>query len=278
MKKITLILIATFTSVYSFAQLLPKPSPLGKVSQVVGATEVSLEYSRPGVKERKIFGELLPYGQIWRLGANSCTKITAINDLKFNGKELKAGTYSLFAIPKENGTWEIAFNTDIKQSGTASYSAEKDVFRLTAKTIENSFTETLYIGFDNVTETSAHLVVLWENIKVAVPFTVNTKKIALKKIDDAIAKGEKLEDVYYNAANYHFNSLKDDAKALKLVNKSIKIKKGYRNQFLKALILAKDGKKSAAIPLAKDALKLAKVENSMGYANYISSKIDEWTK
>ena len=278
MKKTILSLTLALVTLCASAQLLPKPSPSGTVTQVVGATEISLDYSRPGVKGRKIFGELLPFGELWRLGANSATTLTTANDLKFGNNVLKAGSYALFATPKADGTWEIAFNTDTKQSGTADYSAAKDVFRLTAKVEENSFTETLFIGFDKVGESGASVVILWENARVELPFTVNTKEVALKNIDEAIKKGENLGDVYYNAANYHFSSLQDNKQALKYVEKSLKLKENFRNVFLKARILEKSGKKKEAISLAKDALKLAEAAGSKGYAGFISSTLEAWSK
>lgn len=278
MKKSILSLSLALVTLCTYAQLLPKPSPFSTVTQVVGATEVSVEYSRPGVKGRKIFGELLPFGQLWRLGANSATKLTTANDLKFGKNELKAGSYALFATPKADGTWEIAFNTDTKQGGTADYSADKDVFRITAKVAENSFTETLFIGFDKVGESEASLVILWENTRIEIPFTVDTKKVALKNIDDAIKKGEKLDEVYNSAADYYYNSLKDNKKALKYVDKSIELKEGYRNLFLKARILEKTGKKADAISLAKKALALAEAADVKGYAGFISSTLDAWSK
>lgn len=278
MKKRILSLSIALATTLSYAQLLPLPSPLGNVTQVVGATEVSVEYSRPGVKDRKIFGELLPFDKIWRLGANASTKFTTSSELTFNDKQLKAGTYALFAIPKVDGTWEVAFNTDTEQRGTENYSAAKDVFRITAKVVENSFTETLFIGFDEVVETGGSLVILWENARVELPFTVNTMEVALKNIKEAIQKGEALDEVYYNAANYHFSSMQDTKTALDYVEKSIKLKESFRNLFLKARILETLGKKKKAIPLAKEALALAESAGSKGFANYISSTLENWEK
>lgn len=278
MKKMMLTLLVGLMVMSSYAQELPKPSPLSTVSQVVGVTEVSLEYSRPGVKDRVIFGDLVPYGKIWRLGANASTKFTTADVLTFGKNTLKPGTYSLFAFPGENGTWEIAFNTDIEDGSTQSYTSEKDVFRVQAKAVVNSFTETLSLGFDNVKSDGAEFVILWENLRIAVPFTVNTNDIAMKNIDAAIAKGENLDEVYNNAANYYFSSLKDNKQALDLVEKSIAKKEGYRNLFLKARILGEMGEKAKAITLAGKALKLAEADGNKGYTNFISGTIDRWKK
>ncbi len=278
MKKIMLTLLIGLMVLSSQAQELPRPSPLGKVSQIVGVTEVSLEYYRPGAKDRVVFGELVPYGKIWRFGANACTKITTTDALKFGKNTLKPGTYSIFAFPGEDGNWEFAFNTDIEQGGTTDYTAEKDVFRVTAKAEKNSFTETFTLGFDNIRSGSADLVMEWENLKVAIPFTVNTNEIAEKNIKAAIAKGENLGDVYNNAANYYYSSMDDAKQALELVEKSIKIEEGYRNLFLKARIIADMGEKAKAITYAEKALALAKAADNKGYTNFISGTIANWKK
>lgn len=278
MKKTILSFTLALASICASAQLLPLPSPLGHVKQVVGATEVSVEYSRPSVKDRKIVGELLPFGQMWRLGANASTKFSTTSEITFGKKVLKPGTYALFALPNADGTWEIAFNTDTQQRGTDDYSASLDVFRVSATATEHSFTETLLIGFDQLEETGGSLIIAWENVRLEIPFKVNTPKIALQNIEEAIQKGEALDEVYYNAANYHFSSLEDTETALTYVEQSIQLKESFRNLFLKARILEKLGKKKKAIPLAEKALELARAARSTGFANYISYTLENWKK
>lgn len=260
----------------SYAQELPRPSPLGKTTQVVGVTEVSVEYYRPGVKDRTIFGGLVPYGELWRFGANGATLFSTPDALTFGDSKLPAGTYAVFAIPNENGTWEIIFNSDTEQGGTANYTKEKDVLRVQAKAQVGAFTETFTITFDVIRNNSAQLVVLWENLRVEVPFEVNTNELALKNIDEAIAKGEKLDEVYSNAADFYYSTINDNAKALELVDKSLKAKESFRGLFLKARILEKDGKKMDAIKLATKALSLAEAAGSKGYANFISNTLKAW--
>lgn len=125
MKKLLLLLAVAGTTFYASAQTLPKPSPEAEVEQLIGATEIELNYSRPGVKNRKVFGELVPFDKLWRFGANAATTISTEHSLFFQGKELKAGTYSVFAVPNKT-TWEIIFNTDTKAT-TDSYSSDKTV-------------------------------------------------------------------------------------------------------------------------------------------------------
>lgn len=273
-----LVLAITLASFHSFSQTLPKASPLGKSTQIVGATEISLEYSRPGVKGRTIFGGLLPYGELWRMGANSSTKFITQDDLIFGDKILAAGSYALFAIPNANGDWEIAFNTDTEQSGTYNYSEEKDALRLVAKAQINSFTETLTLTIDKITDTSASLVLLWENLRVELPFEVNTKAVAIKNIEEAIKGGKELDAVYYNAANYYYGSLNAYDKALSYVDQSLDLKESYRALFLKARILEKQGNKTEAIQLAEKSHALAKEGGSPGFTNYIASTLESWKK
>lgn len=278
MKKQIVMLTAVGTAFFSAnAQSLPKPSPLAEVKQDIGAAKVSLEYSRPSAKGRKVFGSVVPYNELWRLGANACTKISTDETLYFGNNELKAGTYALFAIPNSNGTWEIIFNTDTKQGGTADYSKEKDVFRVTASAKENSFTETFSIGFDNLKNESASLAILWENLRVDVPFTLKTDEIAKRNIEEAIKKGENLDKVYNSAANYFFSN-KDYKTALGYAEQSLQLKETYSALFLKARILKEQGNDKEALPLAEKALQLAEKDNAKGFADFISGTLKGWKK
>lgn len=273
------LMLATACSVFlgTQAQTLPKPSPTAEVKQEIGVASVSLEYSRPGVKGRKVFGELVPYGELWRFGANSCTKITTNESLFFGSNELKAGTYSVFAIPNQDSSWEIIFNTDTKQGGTTDYTKDKDVFHVKAAAKQNSFTETFTVNFDNVTDNSANLAVLWENVRVEVPFTLKTDEIAKRNIDAAVAKGENLDKVYNSAANYYFNN-KNQSAALDYANKSLSVKESYGALFLKARILKEQGNVAEAKPLAEKALSLAEKDGNKGFADFISGTLKSWSK
>ncbi len=277
MRKTLLSMVVVLMTIVSYGQVLPKPSPLGTTTQIVGVTEVSVEYSRPGVKDRTIFGGLLPYGELWRFGANASTKFTTADELSFGDKKLPAGTYAVLAVPNENGNWEIIFNSDT-EGGTEDYTTEKDVLRVTTKAQLSDFTETFTLGFDNITNTSANFVVRWENLKLAVPFEVNTNDLAVRNIDAAIKKGEDLDQVYGNSADFYMNTMGDNDKALEYVEKSIQSKETFRNLFTKARILAKQGNKVEAIKIASKALTLAEAAGSKGYANFISGTLASWKK
>ena len=276
MKKLLLLLAVAGTALYSNAQTLPKPSPAAEVEQQVGATTIEFEYSRPGAKNRAIFGELVPFDKLWRFGANSATTITSDHSLFFDGQELKAGTYSVFAYPGKEA-WKIMFNTDVDASAE-NFSSDKTVLSVVGKVSENSFTESFLIGFDNLKDESASIIVLWEKTKVEIPFTVKTRDNSMKNIDEAIKKGEDLENVYNNAANYYYGTIKEYKGALNYVDQSLKLGENYRNLFLKARILFEMGDKKEANTLAKKALAMSEKAEAIGYKNFIKGTLDSWSK
>ena len=274
MKKIILALAVALVAFTTNAQELPRPSPLGTLTQKVGVTDVKLEYFRPSAKDRKVFGELVPFDKLWRFGANGCTKITTSTSLYFGDSELKAGTYSVFAIPGKD-TWEIIFNTDTDQGGTEDYSKDKDALRVKAVSKENSPTETFTLSIDNITDGSASIVVLWEKTKVEIPFKVKTDELAKKNIEASIGG---IDQIYNNAANYYYGSLKDYKKALEYVEKSVAMKETYGNLFLKARVIYEQGKKDEAVKLANKALGIAKAADAKGYVNFIEGTLTKWAK
>ena len=166
----------------SSAQEKKKPeeriSPKAEISQTIGLTEVSISYSRPGVKGRKIWGGLVPYNKVWRTGANEATKITFSTDVKINGKKLKKGAYAFFAIPTEK-EWTLIFNNVADQWGAFTYNEAKDALRIKVKPRKGNYAEWLYYSFDNMKvqkrgkPNSAEICLNWENLKV--PFTVEVE-------------------------------------------------------------------------------------------------------
>ncbi len=271
---LALILITALST--SVAQELPQASPRGKVDQTVGLTNISIDYSRPSVKERKIFGELLPYGEVWRFGANASTKITIDQYLKFGDQILQPGTYSVFATPGEL-EWNVFFNSEVEQWGTSDYDAAKNVVSLSVKPVKEGFSETLEIGIEDLTINSGNIVIRWENTTVKLPFKVNTKELAEKNITLAIEKGEDLDKVYYNAAKYYLTT-EDYDQALSYIDQSISEKAAHNSLFYKARILKAKGDTKGAIKLAEKALNYANENNEEGWADYIQKALDEWKK
>ncbi len=245
---------------------------------MVGVTTITLEYSRPGVKGRTIFGDVVPYNKLWRLGANACTKFTTNTDIFFGDSVLKAGTYALFAIPSENGQWTLIFNTDLNQSGTDNYNETKTILKVNSYAIKNSYNETLVIELNNITENTAFLSVKWDKLRVDFPFYINTDEFVQKNITEAIISGKDLKEVYYRAGYYYFYSMCDYTKSLDFVKKSLALEKMHNNTFLHAQIMYKTGKTKEAIKLADEAYELAMMKEAKGFAQFIASTTEEWKK
>lgn len=278
MKNVLLIFVLVFSTGSIFGQNMPQPSPSSVLKQTVGITEITIDYSRPSAKGRTIFGDLVPYGKVWRLGANGCTKITTSTDIMIGESNLKAGTYAIFAIPNKDGNWSIVFNTNTKQWGAGEYNDSLNVVLFDTKSKKVDFTETFSISINTIALNSATLSFQWENTLIEVPFKINTNEMVKLSITEAIKKGEDLDKVYYKAASYAFKSLNNEKLAIDYIDKSLAINKSHNGLFLKAQILNKSGKKDEAIATAKLALEYAKKAEKKGWADYISGNIAEWEK
>lgn len=276
MKKLLFLFVAGITATALKAQDLPQPSPSAKVEQTVGLTQVKIDYSRPSAKGRTIFGDVVPYDQLWRFGANACTKLSISTAIEIEGKSVPAGTYSLFALPRKDGNWTLSLNSDIEQSGTSDYLESKNVASINVKATAADFTETFTLEFSAVTINSAMIVMRWEKLTVAIPFSVKTFEIAEANIAAAIEKGEELEKVYYKAAAYYSRSLNDDKKAMEYIGMGLKVKETHTLHFLRAQILEKQGEVKSAKEEAELAYKLAIEADQQGWAEYIKSTMDSW--
>ena len=257
----------------------PQPSPFSKIEQVVGMTDVSLEYSRPGVKGRTVFGDLVPFGKLWRTGANANTIMTISDDITIDGKELSSGTYAIFTIPNEK-SWEIIFYTDSKGGGAP---AELDESKVALRTTVDSYkmefnVESFTISTNNLKNDSATLEFIWEKTYVPVPFTVPTDKIASATIDKVMA-GPSVND-YFNAAVYYLKSGKDLNKAKEWID--IAVEKREKPAFWQirqqSLIYAKLGDTAGAIKAAKRSLELATEAGNSDYVKMNEDSIAEWSK
>lgn len=168
-----LIIIAAFTNTYSQQkEEKVRLSPKASISQTVGFTDVTISYSRPGVKERKIWGELVPYDKVWRAGANEATKITFSTDVIIEGKKLAAGSYGFFTIPGKK-EWTIIFNKVADQWGAFEYNEAEDVLRINVKPEKNNFTEWLSYDITKTSDSTAVISLEWEKLKV--PFKMQVK-------------------------------------------------------------------------------------------------------
>ena len=155
----------------------PKPSPPAKVQQQVGTTDITVEYSSPGVKKRKVFAELVPPGKMWRTGANSSTKVTFSKDVTIGGKSVPAGTYSLLTIPGPK--WTVVFNKDTSIGGNMDkYKESEDVARVTVAPKSIPSRERLTFIFSDFTDTGGNLDLEWEKVRVSIPITVSSEASA----------------------------------------------------------------------------------------------------
>jgi len=236
---------------------LPRPSPGQTVTQTIGLTDVTVVYSRPGVKGRPIWGTLVPYDKPWRTGANESTTIAFTDDVTVEGKKLAAGTYSLYTIPGKT-EWTFAFNSDAK-AGAGDWDAKKDVLRVTVKPGDApAATEWMQFSFDNLTPNSADLALNWEKLRVAVKIATDTDAKALASAKDGVAKA-KADDwqAPLSAANYMIQNKIHLDDAATWIAKSESVKANYYNAAAKARLFAAQGKTKEAAAQAEKALALA---------------------
>jgi Protein of unknown function (DUF2911) len=254
----------------------PAPSPASTITQKVGMTEIKIEYSRPAMKGRKIFGgDVVPFGDLWRTGANSATKITTTDSITIMGKGLAKGTYVLMTKPGKD-SWEVIFNKNPSVS-VFNYKPEDDVVKVTVKAINNPLTvESFTMGVSNITGTGADIEIAWENTVVRIPFTNDVDSKVMAQIKQKL-DGPTGND-YFAMSQYYFDNGKDLKQALDFVNKAID--KGERFWILrhKSLVQAKLGDKAGAIATAKRSLELAKEAKNNDYVRMNEKSIAEWTK
>lgn len=277
-KLITLLLV--FTGISIQAQIkAPQPSPTSKIEQAVGLTDVTLEYSRPSMRGRAIFGNLVPFGEKWRNGANANTKITFSTDVVIDGKDLKKGSYAIYSVPNKDA-WEIIFYSDATNWGLPQkWDDNKVALKTSVKTETMPFTiETFEMGFDNLADANqGSLFILWENTLISVKINVPTDAITMKSIEKVFA-GPSGND-YFSAASYYYNADKDLNKALNWVNKAVEMNpKAFWMTRQKSLIQAKMGDKKGAIATANTSLDVAQKAGNNDYVKMNKDSIAEWSK
>jgi len=256
----------------------PQPSPKATVEQRVGLTDISIEYSRPGVRGRTIFGDLVPFGKTWRTGANSNTKVTFSSDVSIDGQTLKAGSYGLYTVPNEN-SWEIMFYAESDNSGVP---RDWDNTKVVAKTSVEVYSmpmnvETFTITFDDVSSTSAVIGLLWEKTYVGIKFEVPTDKLVSETIDAVMAASPEAGD-YYNAAIYYRQQDIDIKKANEWMEKAMSLteKPAFWQLRQQSLIYAKMGETEKAIAVAEKSLELSKEAGNEAYIKMNTQSLAEW--
>ena len=280
MKKLVCLLGVLLSTSAVFAQVkTPQSSPKSTLDQMVGLTEVIVDYSRPSAKGRTIFGDLVPFGKLWRTGANGNSTISFSENVVIAGTTLKKGKYSLYTTPKAD-VWEVVFYTDTDNWGNPeNWDEAKVALKTTVKPeMLNRNVESFTISINNLDNNFAHLELSWEKTIVAIKFEVPTQKSTLASIDKALA-GPTAGD-YFSAAQYYFQANLDMTKALTYVNKSLEMNadKPFWYNRLKSLIQAKLGDKKGAIETAKLSLASAETAKNNDYIKMNKDSIAEWSK
>jgi hypothetical protein len=253
---------------------LPRPSPLAKVTQTVGLTDITVDYSSPAVKGRTIFGGLLPFDELWRTGANSATKITFSKDVTIDGKPVVAGSYALFTIPGK-AAWTVILNKNFNQGGTREYKKELDVLRFQAKPQSIPLRERLTFVVADFTDNSANIDLEWDKTRISIPVKLATDEqaaTAIKGLNDSAWRP------YNAAARYLLDQKRDTDQALALVEKSIALKEDWFNLWTKAQLTAAKGKKGEAIALAEKAQTLGAKADFFFAADDVKKALAEWKK
>jgi tetratricopeptide (TPR) repeat protein len=249
----------------------PAASPFQSIKQAFALSDITVEYSRPGAKGRVIYGDLVPYGKIWRTGANAATKITLGEDVKVEGNDLKAGTYAVYTIPKKD-TWEILFYRDLTLGGNVKeYKTENEVLRIKVKPQPMAeHVENFTFEFTDLKPTSMNIGMIWEKTRVAFNVTGEIDAAVMKNIEKTMANDTR---PYYQAANYYYENDKDLKQALAWVDKAIENNpKGYFIMTLKAKIQLKMKDTKGAIETANKALTLSREDGDDSFVK-INEKI-----
>ncbi len=238
----------------------PAASPACTLKQRVGLTDIEVDYSRPGVKGRTIYGGIVPYNEVWRTGANQATKVTFSTPVKLDGNDVPAGTYALFTIPGQD-EWTVILNKDASQWGAFQYNQKDDFlrFKVTPVNIEESI-ETFTIEFNHIRDESAVMNLVWDKTVVPIRLGVDVASTLVPQIEATMsAPGKKSDGLYFQAAAFYYNHDLDLKKALDWVNAGLADSPGigFEMWHLKAQILAKQGDKAGAIAAAKQSSELA---------------------
>ncbi|MBK6587525.1 MAG: DUF2911 domain-containing protein [Acidobacteria bacterium] len=271
MRSIFCSVIITLFALSTLGQELRVPtlSPQAEVTQEVGLTQVKLSYARPSAKGRKVFGELVPFGEVWRTGANASTKLTFTEDVKIAGNALKVGTYALYSIPGAN-EWTMIIHTNTKHRSLAGdvYKQAEDAFRFKVKPGKTAnYLETFTIEFGDFTTSSANLILSWENTQIKFPIEFDVDARVAEQIAKLAAAPAGMAHMnYFLAAEYNLHNDKDLTKADEWILTAIeKSPKNSRYGLLRAKILAKAGKKDQALKVVAEANAWAKEAKNANY-------------
>jgi hypothetical protein len=255
---------------------LPQASPLARVEQRVGVTDFAVEYSSPGVKGRTIWGGLVPYGELWRTGANAATVLEASRDFTFGGKAVAAGKYALYTIPGQS-EWTVILNRNWNTGGTRGYEEKNDAARIEVKPAPAPHRERMAFLFADTSDASSRLDLEWEKLRVSVPIEVATPEHVAANIDKALDEAWR---PHFASARWLLENGGDLGRAIGYVDTSIAIKPTWWNHWVKAQIFAKQGKPSEAVAAAERAQQLGKGDQIFEgfFREQVAKAVGEWKK
>ncbi len=256
---------------------MPAPSPTQTLKQNFGLGEIDIEYSRPGLKGRTAYGQVVPFDQLWRTGANSCTKITFTDNVKVEGNAVPSGTYALFTIPGKT-EWTIILNKNTNQGGTGDYKQTEDLLRFKVKPmVMNDKVESFTMNVADVAPATANIELLWEKTRVTFSVTESIDSTMMKNIETALSPADKRP--YFQAATYYFENGKDLNQALTWAGKAMEQNpKAFYVAHLKAKIQLKLKDYHGAIVTAETSIALAKDAKNDDYVRMNEKLIEEAKK
>ena len=265
MKKFFLLAAASYIFFSSEAQQLntPQPSPTATVKQNFALSNIEISYSRPGVKGRKVFGDLVPYGKVWRTGANNATTVTFGEEVMIGGKKVPAGKYGLLTIPGEN-EWTVIISKQTNVTSPADYKQDQDVVRVTTKPEKVPFSiETFMINIDNIKSNSCEIAFGWENVYTSFPVTADVESKVMEQIKNNIEKDSR---PYFNAAVYYIDNGKDLNKAVEWLDKAYaQNPDAFWVLYQKARAQKMLGKKTDALATSNKSIEIAKKAKNDDY-------------
>jgi len=261
-----LLLMGSISSSFAQQIQMPQASPSAKIAQQVGLSNVTVDYSRPSTKGRKIFGELVPFGEVWRTGANGATLLTFSTDVMISGKNVPAGQYALYSIPGKS-EWTMILSKNTKLWGAIGYNESDDLIRFNATPNKLSRNyETMEITFADMTDTGAELSIKWETTRVDFRIETEVDEIVMAQIQELVIDTQtENPGLLYAAANYYYTNKKDMSQAYAWISKSVESDKKYWTVHLKAKIEATLGLKTEATASAKESMALAKEAGNPDY-------------
>ena len=273
--------ILFFTSFFNYSQInTPRTSPASELSQMVGLTEIEVQYSRPSKRGRVIFGGVVPFGKIWRTGADNCTKINFSTDVIIDGKTISSGMYSIFSIPNKE-SWDVILYSDTDLWGVPkNWDENKIVFQSkfdTSKTEKNNIIESFTISFNSLSNNDVDMKISWDDTSVSLNIDVPTRKMVDKSIKDVMNGSPTSSDYYAAAVYYRQENINLDI-ALKWINKAMEMFENPRFYQLRqqSLIMAANNQFSDAIKVAKKSLELSVKADNKDYIKMNNDSISEW--